>query len=358
MRDRYARLLRFLLWLSCACIGFGLLVLSVQIPVFLAVLALAIAFPMTRSAARYAWTHGTARLAGLSDLAGSHLLSEDGLILGTTAGIPRPSLRAGLFALWSKEIPAEPAVYTFLASVAGKLRRVPERMIRLRRFTHLATFAPTGRGKGVSVVIPNLLSYRHSCVVIDPKGENYAITAGHRRRKFAHRTFRLDPFGICGPGGDSFNPLQCIDDKAIDFLDQCRDLADMMVVRSGTEPDPHWNDSARVVLTAFIAYVCACETKPEKRTLDTVRDLVSSRHKFARAADIMQQVDSHHGVIRRLGHEIRLVCGARAGQRHVHGATAHRIPRRPGDRRDHRHQFVRPDVAARRTGDYLFMLAA
>ena len=88
---------------------------------------------------------------------------------------------------------------------------------------HLATFAPTGRGKGVSVLIPNLLSYRHSCVVTDPKGELFQLTSEHRRQKFGHRIIRLDPSELCGPGSDTFNPLDFIDDKADDFLDQCRD---------------------------------------------------------------------------------------------------------------------------------------
>ena len=51
----------------------------------------------------------------------------------------------------------------------------------------------------------------------------------------------------------------------------------MMIMQTGKEPDPYWNDSARTVLTAFIAFVCACEDNPEKRNLDTVRDLLSSR---------------------------------------------------------------------------------
>ncbi len=70
---------------------------------------------------------------------------------------------------------------------------------------------------------------------------------------------------------------------------------------TGKEPEPYWNDSARAVLTAFIAYVCACEKNPEKRNLDTVRELLASRHKYARAIECMQQVESHGGVIRRLG---------------------------------------------------------
>jgi type IV secretion system protein VirD4 len=40
--------------------------------------------------------------------------------------------------------------------------------------------APTRSGKGVGVVIPNLLNWPDSVVVLDIKGENHAITAGYR----------------------------------------------------------------------------------------------------------------------------------------------------------------------------------
>ncbi len=297
-----AHVLRTILLVACSCVSFGLFMLGIRVPWMLCLIVLGMAWNRARRVARSGWSHGTARLARLSDLIRNNMLGQDGLILGTTGGVmPRPSLREGLSALWSPAISPDMACYMILSALGGS-RSVADRMIRINKFTHLLTCAPTGRGKGVSVIIPNLLSYRHSCVCTDPKGELYMLTGSHRRQHFGHRIIRLDPFGLCGPGSDTFNPLEFIDDKADDFLDQCRDLADMVIIRSGKEPDPHWNDAARLVTCAFILYVCACEDKPEKRTLDTVRDLVSSRHSFAKAIEIMQQVESHGGVVQRQGH--------------------------------------------------------
>lgn len=45
----------------------------------------------------------------------------------------------------------------------------------------VAVAAPTRSGKGVALIIPNLLSYPHSVVVNDNKLENYRITAGFRK---------------------------------------------------------------------------------------------------------------------------------------------------------------------------------
>ena len=79
----------------------------------------------------------------------------------------------------------------------------------------------------------------------------------------------------------------------------------MLVIRAGKENDPHWNDSARLVLTAFIAYVCACEDEPEKRTLDTVSGTwFPPAIAIAKAIEIMQMVDSHCGVVQRQGHSL------------------------------------------------------
>ncbi|MGK7296029.1 MAG: type IV secretory system conjugative DNA transfer family protein, partial [Candidatus Wenzhouxiangella sp. M2_3B_020] len=58
---------------------------------------------------------------------------------------------------------------------------------------HLMTIAPTGTGKGRSAIIPTLLSYPGPVIVIDPKGENYQVTA-RRRREMGQRVFKLDPF--------------------------------------------------------------------------------------------------------------------------------------------------------------------
>ncbi|MDQ7079020.1 MAG: type IV secretory system conjugative DNA transfer family protein [Robiginitomaculum sp.] len=50
-----------------------------------------------------------------------------------------------------------------------------------KRDRHLLTVAPTRSGKGTTAIIPNLLTYEGSCLVIDPKGENALITAERTR---------------------------------------------------------------------------------------------------------------------------------------------------------------------------------
>ena len=53
---------------------------------------------------------------------------------------------------------------------------------------HMLTIAGSRAGKGVSLIVPNLIMYEGSAFVIDPKGENAAITqaaAGKARRRAA-----------------------------------------------------------------------------------------------------------------------------------------------------------------------------
>ena len=50
---------------------------------------------------------------------------------------------------------------------------------------HVMTIAGTRAGKGVSLIMPNLMIYEGSALVVDPKGENAEITAGRRGKAHA-----------------------------------------------------------------------------------------------------------------------------------------------------------------------------
>jgi type IV secretion system protein VirD4 len=58
-------------------------------------------------------------------------------------------------------------------------------------YQHILLFAPTGSGKGVGFVIPNLLFWEDSCIAHDIKLENFELTSGYRKkwaRKFTYGT--------------------------------------------------------------------------------------------------------------------------------------------------------------------------
>jgi type IV secretion system protein VirD4 len=128
--------------------------------------------------------HGAARFAHCSDLLGADLIPkdfsarEDGLVIGT-------------YGLGFE--------------------------VRYRGPSHLLTIAPNRTGKGVGVVIPNLLSnpgYPGSIVVTDIKGELAAVTARYRQEVLGHKVYIINPWrdkmrdalGI-DLGDSPFNPL-------------------------------------------------------------------------------------------------------------------------------------------------------
>lgn len=74
---------------------------------------------------------------------------------------------------------------------------------------HCLMVAPTGAGKGVGFVIPNLLMFAGSVIVLDIKGENYAKTARHRANRLKDKVLRFDPLDDEGRT-HRFNPLQAV----------------------------------------------------------------------------------------------------------------------------------------------------
>lgn len=139
---------------------------------------------------------------------------------------------------------------------------------------HLLTIAPTRTGKGTCQIVPNLLLYAASAVVIDVKGENYDITASHRAKMFpGARVVRFAPFSETE--GDRYNPLDFVRVTAgglplPETFDDARLLADMLIVgKAGA--DAFWDIEARTLLHALILHV-ACRFQPgdPERNLSSV----------------------------------------------------------------------------------------
>lgn len=158
-------------------------------------------------------------------------------------------------------------------------------LLRYSGEAHLLTIAPTRSGKGVSGIIPNLLTYDGSVLVIDPKGENARVTA--RQRRSFGPTHILDPFGVTGLPAASYNPLRRITADNPDALDDAAALADALVVR-GSGDDSHWDDEAASLIEGIILFVALHEA-PDRRDLGTVREILTANEKdFGEILGIMK----------------------------------------------------------------------
>ena len=109
---------------------------------------------------------------------------------------------------------------------------------------HLLTIAPTGAGKGTGCIIPTLLTWDGPAIVVDPKGENYAVTAD-RRRKLGQRVKVLDPFGITGTlVADALNPFDILAGRANVSADDAAVIARLAVQGSALPRDPFLDERA------------------------------------------------------------------------------------------------------------------
>lgn len=162
---------------------------------------------------------------------------------------------------------------------------------------HALTFGRTRGGKGVSSIIPALLTYKGSMVVIDPKGEN-AWTTAERRRQLGHRVVILDPwnevnFRYGSKAGvteqiTQFNPLSALDPDDEDFADDVTAIAEAFILQTGA--DPHWTDSARELVAGLIA--AEVQENPGRASMKSVRKLL--RAPMAVLRDAVSDIIENH----------------------------------------------------------------
>jgi type IV secretion system protein VirD4 len=159
---------------------------------------------------------------------------------------------------------------------------------------HHVLFGPNGVGKGMRVLVPNLLSIiGKSIVVIDPKGQLAAMTA-----KFRHQAGDdvkvIDPFGVlaevvrarpkeyrylienglvesCG-----FNPLAALDPDSPNFYDDAAVIADALI--KVPDKEPHWAESAQGLVAGLLMWERLREG--ENASLEHVRYLLTEADDF------------------------------------------------------------------------------
>ena len=176
-----------------------------------------------------------------------------------------------------------------LGRLVDRRRGIAQR-IRYGGDQHVLLFGPNGKGKGVRILLTNLLSMSgSSLIVVDPKGECAAVTAPYRRT--LGRVVILNPFGVLTdiPGYEDlkstgFNPLAALDPTSDMFNSQAAQIADALVMVEGK--DPHWGQSARALIAAIIMYVAIEARKGNSApTMMRVRELLCAASSEAHAAN-------------------------------------------------------------------------
>ena len=105
--------------------------------------------------------------------------------------------------------------------------------------------APTRSGKGVGVVVPNLLNWPDSVVVLDIKGENYDITAGYRAER-GQAVYAFAPFDESARS-HRWNPLTAVRTSPLHRVGDLLTIGQVFFPNdgSGTSSEAFFNDQAR-----------------------------------------------------------------------------------------------------------------
>lgn len=112
--------------------------------------------------------------------------------------------------------------------------------------------APTRSGKGVGIVIPNLLSYQGSVVVLDIKQENFDLTSGFRAR-YGQSVYLFNPFAE-DRRTHRWNPLSYVSRDPAFRISDVQSIAAMLYPVSDLHKDPFWANQAQNAFVAFALY--------------------------------------------------------------------------------------------------------
>lgn len=136
---------------------------------------------------------------------------------------------------------------------------------------HVISFAPTRSGKGVSLVLPTLLSWPHSALVYDIKGENWALTAGWRRKEAGNHVLKFEPTATDG-SSVAFNPLEEIRLGTEREVSDVQNLVTMVVDPDGRGLNDHWAKTGHALLVGAVLHVLYAE---RDKTLSGVAQFLS-----------------------------------------------------------------------------------
>lgn len=119
---------------------------------------------------------------------------------------------------------------------------------------HVLGFAPSRSGKGVALMLPTLFTWLDSVVVLDIKGEGWALTSGWRKNYAKNKVLKFDPTDDTGYGA-RFNPLNEIRINTGHDVADAQIIATMIVDPDGHGLLDHWQKTSYALLTGVILHL-------------------------------------------------------------------------------------------------------
>ena len=137
---------------------------------------------------------------------------------------------------------------------------------------HVLTFAPTRSGKGIGLILPTLLAGwdEGSVLVLDIKGENFALTSGYRA-SLGQKIFRFEPTDETGKAA-KYNPLEEIRIDQPQAIQDAQSIASILVDPDGKGLKDYWDLASFSFLAGAILH-CLLLTKHRENRTATMTDL-------------------------------------------------------------------------------------
>ena len=121
---------------------------------------------------------------------------------------------------------------------------------------HVLAFAPTRSGKGVGLVLPTLLTWEHSVLIHDPKGEAWNLTSGFRHTGLHQKTFNFDPANPKRSEVAAFNPLAEVRIGEDYEVGDAQNIATILVDPDGNGLKDHWDKTGQALMAGLILHTC------------------------------------------------------------------------------------------------------
>ena len=143
---------------------------------------------------------------------------------------------------------------------------------------HAIIVGATGSGKGVGVIMPTLLTWKESVMVVDPKGESYDYTAGYRST--FSEVFYFDPT-INAEEAKARHIKPC-HINPLDFIPRTSEaIAEIGNMCLSIHPDQskeaYWDKTPRMMLEMLIGHVLI---KGKKKSLPEAAALIMTSEKY------------------------------------------------------------------------------
>ncbi|MEN0117805.1 MAG: type IV secretory system conjugative DNA transfer family protein [Agrobacterium cavarae] len=193
---------------------------------------------------------GKARLATLKDAADFRLRDKHGIVLGLKQGL----------------------------------------LLRNDGDQHVMVIGSPGQGKSRGFVIPTMMSFKGSQMVLDMSGELFEETSGYLKDQ-GYEIFLLAPGSKFT---DGYNPLDVISADPNQRITDLQKLTQMLLPeRLRSDSSDFWEESARILLTAMLGFVLECPDT--RKSLSELYRILNSMSDERRA--IIQLLENYEAVL-------------------------------------------------------------